>query len=240
LNLFFDDNGWFGLAYFDAYRATHDRRFLSDSLRAYRFIKTVGWSKSGGGIWWDTAHEWRTIEPLAAEALLGAELYRTTHATTYLRETRLLISWADHHSWNRHRALYQRNPTSNTVMNYAEGMMISADAILCRTLRTRHDCQRAEQLATASARAFPLSYHWSPETDVIYLRGLLQLWAVDHNARWYRVADYWAHRAVASARDSSGLFMKRWDGGTIPDKRLLTPGGTLMLLAALTVLPGPA
>jgi hypothetical protein len=236
VDVYFDDNGWFGLAFFDAYAATGDRRFLHDALRAYTFIKNSGWDRSSGGVWWNLKHDRKTIEPLAAEVLLASQLYRVTHARTYLKEARLLTAWADRHSWNRARGLYQRSPTSDTVMDYAQGMMIGADAILCKARHTRSDCRRAERLADASLEAFPRTYHWTPETDAIYLRGLLQLAAVDHSSRWYGEANYWGRRALANMRDGDGLPTKDWDGGPSA-YRLLRPGGTLMLLTALGAWP---
>jgi Glycosyl hydrolase family 76 len=233
-NLFFDDNGWLGLAYFDAYAATKDPRFLGDALRAYRFIRTKGWDRKRGGVWWDTNHDHKTIEPLAAEVLLGVELYRATHAPAYLREARALLSWAKRHSWNRARGLYQRNSTSDTVMDYVQGMIIQAETILCKTVHERSACLQAVQLGHASLESFPRSYHWAPETDAIYLRGLLQLGAVDGSRHWFAEADYWGRQAVLNSPDGNGLLTKDWTGG--PSRyRLLRPGGTLMLLTSLAV-----
>jgi uncharacterized protein YyaL (SSP411 family) len=240
VNVFFDDNGWWALAFFDAYRATHDRRFLTDAIRAYRFIAVAGWAAgAGGGIWWDTAHERKTSEPLAAEILVAAELYQATHRRAYLHESLKLLSWANKHSWNRRRKLYQRNETDPTVMNYVEGMMIGADVTLCRALHRKSYCKRAEQLAHAAARAFPPSYHWAVEADATYYRWLLTLYAVDRNPRWYDAANRWAKKALVNARDSRGLFTRRWGGGSADARRLLTPGGTLLLFAALAAAPAP-
>jgi uncharacterized protein YyaL (SSP411 family) len=234
VNVFFDDNGWWALAFFDAYTATHNRRFLRDAIRAYRFIAVAGWAGSdGGGIWWDTSHTRKTSEPLAAEILVAAELYGATHNRAYLKESLKLLAWANAHSWNRERRLYQRNETDPTVMNYVEGMMIGAHATLCRALHRKSYCRKAAQLADASLRAFPPTYHWSPETDAIYFRWLLTLYTVDRNPRWYRAADAWAQKALANARDASGLFTRRWDGEPAETRRLLIPGGTAMLLAAV-------
>jgi len=239
-NAFFDDNGWWGLDFFDAYRASGDKRYLTDAVRAFRFIDSAGWADdAGGGVWWNTDETKKTSEPLAAEALLGALLFEATHQQTYLRTTRRYIAWANAHSWNAARGLYQRNETDDTVMDYVEGMMIGAHAVLCRALKDQSYCQKAEQLAEASQAAFPPTYQWAPETDAIYLRWLLELYAVDRDVRWYQVADSWAQQAVANARDSRGIFARRWDGAFASNDRLLTPGGTLMLLAAVAAAPAP-
>jgi hypothetical protein len=45
--------------------------------------------------------------------------------------------------------------------------------------------------------------------------------------------------ALANARDRNGLLTRRWDGTPARTQRLLTPGSTLMLLAAVTAAPPP-
>src|SRR5271165_1876202 len=55
----FDDNGWWGIAFVNAYRATGARRYLTDAERALRYIATVGWDPHGGGIWWNTRHPYK-------------------------------------------------------------------------------------------------------------------------------------------------------------------------------------
>jgi hypothetical protein len=238
---FFDDNGWFGIAFFDAYRATHDRRFLRDAIRAFKFIVIAGWAgDSGGGIWWNTAHQYKTAEPLGAAAALGAEIYQQTRIRYYLKQTNKLIAWADAHSWNSARGLYARSDVSDTVMNYVEGMMIGAHVTLCRATRLKSHCKKAEQLANAAMVAFPPNFHWTPETDAIYLRWMLCLYENDHNLRWYSLADSDAQAALANARDDTGLFTKRWDGGFASNGRLLTAAGTVSLFAWLAAVQASA
>ena len=237
---FFDDNGWLGVAFLDAYDATGDRRFLRDAMRAFRFIVIVGWAtNAGGGVWWDTAHHHKTAEPLAAAALIGAEIYEKTHIRWYLLETNKLIAWADLHSWNSARGLYARSDVSDTVMNYVEGMMIGAQVTLCRATGDQSHCTRAEQLAEAAMVAFPPEYHWVPETDAIYLRWMLDLYANDHDLRWYTLADQNAQQALANAKDDAGLFTKRWDGGYASAGRLLTVSATINLFAWIVAAPAP-
>jgi hypothetical protein len=236
---FFDDNGWFGIAFFDAYSATGDPRFLRDAIRAFKFIDIAGWAgDSVGGVWWDTGHRYKTAEPLAAAAVLGAEIYEQTRIRYYLTETDKFIAWADAHSWNSARGLYARSDVSDTVMDYVEGMMIGAQVTLCHATGDPSRCDKAEQLANAAMIAFPSSYHWTPEADAIYLRWMLYLYENDHDLRWYSLADQAAQAALANARDASGLFTKAWDGGSASrGERLLTAAGTVSLFAWLAAVP---
>src|ERR671936_775337 len=110
-------------------------------------------------------------------------------------------------------------------------MMVGAQVTLCRATRDRTWCRRAQQLAEAATVAFPPDYHWAPETDVIYLRWLLDLYAYVHDGRWYALVDAKAQQALANAADSAGLFTKRWDGGYASPGRLLTAAGTVSLFA---------
>ena len=68
----FDDNGWWGLAFMNAYRATGTRRWLADAERALRYIAAVGWDRRAGGIWWNTSHPYKAGEALASGTLLAS------------------------------------------------------------------------------------------------------------------------------------------------------------------------
>jgi Glycosyl hydrolase family 76 len=70
----FDDNGWWGLAFLDAYRASRDRRYLDDARRAFRFIERAGWDRRRGGVWWSTDHTFKAGESLASGTLLATRL----------------------------------------------------------------------------------------------------------------------------------------------------------------------
>src|SRR5436190_3498786 len=60
----FDDNGWLGIAFMNAYRATGSRRYRADAQRALRYIAAVGWDGREGGIWWNTHHPYKAGEAL--------------------------------------------------------------------------------------------------------------------------------------------------------------------------------
>ncbi len=237
---YFDDNGWWEVAFLDAYRATSDPRDLVDAERAFRFIAVSGWDRDGGGVWWETLHLHKTSEPLAAEIYVGFALYRLTGKATYLATAQKFLSWADRHSWNSSEHLYSRSDTDGTVLDYVEGLMIGADLEACQLRDVKGPCVKAEALATASVQAFPRYADWTPAADVIYMRFLLDLYRADGNARWYRLVAANAQHAERLARSSDGLYFKRWDGTTFPGRLLQPDAATLGLFALLGEVAPPA
>ncbi|HKH40774.1 MAG TPA: glycoside hydrolase family 76 protein, partial [Solirubrobacterales bacterium] len=94
----FDDNGWWGLSFLDAYRATGNGRWLTDAQIAQNFISVSGWDTTAGrpgGIWWNTNHSFYAGESLAGGTLLSARLYAITHDQHYLDDALKYIAWAD-------------------------------------------------------------------------------------------------------------------------------------------------
>jgi hypothetical protein len=93
-----DDNGWWGLAFLDAYRATGNGRYLADAEIAQNFISVSGWDTTPGrpgGLWWNTNHSFYAGESLAGGTLLSAKLYALTHDQHYLDDALKYIAWAD-------------------------------------------------------------------------------------------------------------------------------------------------
>ena len=243
---FFDDNGWFGIAFLDAHRATGAPRYLQSAARALRYILTAGWAHdSVGGIWWDSRHSHKTAEPLAAAAFIAAALYGRTGDRAYLAEAVRLIRWADKHSWNAARGLYQRSDTSDVVMDYVQGMMIGAHLELCTSTGRHAYCVKARELAEASLVAFPSPLNWGPQYDCIYLRFLLDLYRHDRDPRWYLLVHEHAQRALANAADERGLFVLPWDGGDITEHEaepdmLAIHAATVSVFAWLAAAPLPS
>ena len=151
---YFDDNGWWGIAFLDAFRATGDRAYLTEAARAFDFIVGSGWNPSGGGTWWDNRHGHITAEPLAAAAYIGAVLYEQTRQASYLQQVTKLVAWADTNTVDPATGLYTRNATDGSLLDYVEGMMIGADLVLCDATAQSSYCTKAEQLGQASLAEF--------------------------------------------------------------------------------------
>jgi uncharacterized protein YyaL (SSP411 family) len=237
-NGYFDDAGWWGVAYLDAYRATGKARWLWDAGRALSYIDRFGWDPVAGGTWWDGGHDRKTSEPLAAATLIAATLYHYQHKPYYLTLAKKYFAWAD--AKTVVNGLYGRSASDGTVMDYVEGMMAAADAELCAATKQKSWCARAEAVAQASLKAFPVAADWAPETDVVYLRWLLDLYQIDHDKTWYALAYTNAKRAAAHARDAQGFWSLRWDGTWTMPATLYTQAATLELFGWLAATPPPS
>jgi uncharacterized protein YyaL (SSP411 family) len=205
----YDDNGWWGIAFYDAYRATGDARYLSSAKRALTFLQS-GWNRRGGGLWWDTRHSHLAGETLAGGTLLAASLYKETHAPRYLAIAKKYIAWADA-DFRGDDGLYDRHERDGTAMPYVQGPMFAAFALLCESTGDRSYCDEAEELADRSAKRFP-ELTMGPQYDAIYIRCLLELYRHDRNPRWYRIAAATADRAMTNGRAANGLYLLNWDG----------------------------
>ena len=216
-NVYYDDSGWWGLSFIDAYQVTHNQAYLTDARRALQFIVGSGWdSKLGGGTWWDTFHHHKTIEPLAAAVMIGTRLYEIDQDTWALGWAKKLLAWANAHSFNNARGLYQRSATDNTVMDYVQGLMATANWELCKTLNQQAMCTKARQLADASLQAFGQNLNWSPVYDVVYLQWMLEYFKDSGDGRMLDLAQHNAARAAAAVNES-GYYLNRWDGTPLAD-----------------------
>jgi hypothetical protein len=115
----FDDNGWWGLAFLDAYQATGNPRWLTDAQIAQNFISVSGWDTTPGrpgGIWWNTNHSFYAGESLASGTLLSARLYAITHDQHYLDDALKFIAWGDVWLTDPASGLYARLRKPSTYM----------------------------------------------------------------------------------------------------------------------------
>lgn len=238
----FDDNGWWGIAFTDAYSATHEQRYLSYARRAMTFINWAGWDKKNGGIWWDTAHSFHAGESLATGTLLAATLYQDTHLKRYLRMANLYINWADA-DFRGPDGLYKRHERDITPMPYVQGPMAEAFVRLCHATGDHAYCDEGEELADKAAQRFP-HLTMGPQYDAMYIRSLLQLYRLDGNRRWYDIAKRETDRAMRNARDPDGLYMRAWDGRSVttvgtPHGKLQTHAATTSAIAWMAATPPP-
>jgi hypothetical protein len=241
----FDDNGWWGLAFVNAYRATHKRRYLLDAERALRYIAAVGWDRGAGGIWWNTTHPYKAGEALASGTLLATLLYQQTGSSFALAQARQYLQWANSSGFSAADGLYAGSNNDSTPIDYIEAPLIYAQALLCRLTGSGGECERAEQLKRTALDRFGYLLDFSPQYDAIYLQWMLALFALDGDATLYHLAADNARDAQTRARNAQGLYLLSWNGETLPanyaePRMLQTQAATTSVFAWLAVYAPPA
>jgi hypothetical protein len=241
----FDDNGWWGLAFMNAYGATGTRRWLKDAERALAYVSAAGWDPQGGGIWWNTEHPYKAGEALAADTLLATLLYRQTHSSFALGQAEKFLLWGNTLGFSSTNGLYAASNLNPTPIDYIESPLIYAQALLCEATANPADCERVGPLTATALKRFGQILDFSPQYDAIYLQWMLALYSLDHNPTLYTLAAENAREAQAHALDGEGLYLRSWSGATLPTADALpgslqTQAATTSLFAWLAVYPPPS
>src|SRR5215469_15003171 len=79
VNNYYDDDGWWALAWIDAYDLTGNREYLQMAETIFTTM-TGGWDDSvcGGGVWWSTAKKYKNAIPNELFLTIAAKLANRT------------------------------------------------------------------------------------------------------------------------------------------------------------------
>jgi len=219
----FDDNGWLGLGFVNAYKATHQWRWLSDAQRAFSFIASHGWDGAGGGgMWWTTTHPYHSGPALAADALLGMLLYEEDHERWQLEDVKSWIDWANRADNHDERQLYlEKANAPESVNDYVQAPLVYAQYLLCKDGEGEEYCVRAGRVAATMAENRVMRtgyrYRYGPEYDTIYLQWMMAYGQATDEPYWLKLAEVNAGAASRHAAGRSGLWLSSWWGGRIRD-----------------------
>jgi hypothetical protein len=217
----FDDNGWLGIAFVNAFKATHNYRWLADAQRAFAFIASRGWDSSGG-MWWTTNHPYHSGPALAADVLLGMLLYEEDHEAWQLEDVRTWVDWANRFDNHDERQLYlEKSNAPESVNDYVQAPLVYAQYLLCKDGQGEGYCVRAGRVAATMAENRVMRtgyrYRYGPEYDAIYLQWMMAYGQDTGESYWLRLAELNAGAAAQHAATGSGLWLGDWWGGGIPD-----------------------
>jgi hypothetical protein len=240
----FDDNGWWGLGFVNAFRATGNRRYLTDAQHALSYIARAGWDPPSGGIWWNTTHPYKSGPALAADTLLATLIYQQNHSGFALAQARRFLLYANGPGFSLTDGLYAGSSLNATPVDYIEGPLIYAQATLCRLTGVPSECSLAERLKARALTRFGYTLDFSPQYDAIYLQWMLALYSTDGDPTLYALATNNARDAQARAINGEGLYLRSWNGQTLPTQNALpgmlqTQAATTSLFAWLAVYPPP-
>ncbi len=236
---FFDDNGWEGLAFVNAYKATHERRWLYDAQRAFHFIAAHGWDRNGGGMWWNTSHPYHSGPALSSGSLLGILLYGEDHERWQLEDVKKYVDWANENDNNDERQLYLEKPNQpESVNDYVQSPLIYAQYLLCKDGEGESYCVQAGRVAATLAEQhvdeYGYEYNYGPEYDAIFMHWMMAYGQATGVSYWSTLAEDNAAAAATNAANRHGLWLSSWWGGEIADPE--THPNMLRTMAATTSL----
>jgi hypothetical protein len=239
----FDDNGWLGIAFVQAYRASGERRYLLDAQRAFDFIALEGWDAAGGGgLWWNTDHEYRAGEALAADSLLGMLLYGIDDQAAQLEEVQMFLAWGNARDIGFH-GLYMSGGPGSAAIDYIEAPLLYAQYLLCQATDNQAYCAHAAEQAQTLRKVYGVQYNFGPQYDSIFLQWMMAYGQAVGDGHWLELAQVNAAAAAQHAAAYRGLWLGSWWGGPISDSQTLpgmfrTTAGTTSLFAWLAYYSG--
>ena len=232
INTFFDDNGWWALAWVAAYDLTGDRRYLAAAQAAFAH-NLGGWDGTcGGGLWWNEDRRYKNAITNELFLTLAALLSQRVPADGHYRD------WALR-EWQWLRASGMIGPAGlvndgltagcanngGTTWTYNQGVILGGLAALHEMTGDQGYLRQGEVIADAALRALTsrrgiLAEPCEPsgcDGDQTQFKGIF----VRYLHQFSRLSGKPAYRAfilanadsvLASAGDPAGRFGLRWAG----------------------------
>lgn len=235
VNSFYDDDGWWALAWIDAYDVTGNPAYLSMAETIFTAI-TGGWdSTCGGGVWWNTSRTYKNAIPNELFLSIAAKLANRTSG----RASAFYLNWAQQEwTWFKNSGminaqnlindgLNSSNPnacTNNgaTTWSYNQGVILGGLVELYRADNDPTLLPQAEAIANAAIAHLTqngiltdpgsMSGGDAPQFKGIFLRNLMALYVADPDPRYQAFADANAKSIVASDQGPSCEFGALWQG----------------------------
>jgi predicted alpha-1,6-mannanase (GH76 family) len=159
LNTFYDDNGWWGLAWVAAFDLTGDARYL-DAARTIFASMLTGWDDTcGGGLWWNTRRTYKNAITNELFFTLAARLHqRCTDSAHYLDWALRGWDWFDARGLIGSSGLVNDGLTSacenngGVTWSYNQGVILGGLAALYEITGDAGYLKRGQSIADAALR----------------------------------------------------------------------------------------
>lgn len=238
LNQYYDDEGWWALAWIDAYDLTHNARYLTMAQSIFDDM-AGGWDQTcGGGIWWSKDRNYKNA--IANELFLSVAAHLATRIST--AEGQKYADWASREwQWFRGTGMINGDHLVNdglvidkasgacrnnqkTVWTYNQGVLIGALAEWSKTGGSADVLLQARQIAEAAVT------HFSDKTGIlhepcepkcsadgiqfkgIFLRNLRDLSAIDSDPQFLHAFAVNADAIWTKSRTANNTFGVVWSG----------------------------
>jgi predicted alpha-1,6-mannanase (GH76 family) len=160
LNQYYDDEGWWALAWIDAYDLTRNPAYRTTAATIFDDM-SKGWDDTcGGGIWWSKDRHYKNA--IANELFLSVAAHLANRASTKEEKARYK-TWAEREwEWFQNSSMIRPDHQINdgldtncknnnkTVWTYNQGVILGGLTELSQLHHKKDSLQRANQIADAA------------------------------------------------------------------------------------------
>ena len=234
LNDYYDDEGWWALAWIDAYDLTHGVQYLQIADSIFTDM-SAGWDDTcGGGIWWSKKRNYKNA--IANELFLDVAAHLANRTTDLTLKARYL-NWADREwQWFANSSMIASDHQINdgltstcqnnhkTVWSYNQGVILGGLAELSRQPHHKKLVATASQIADAAILHLAddhgiLHDPCEPECGAdgtqfkgIFVRNLATLEEHNHSQRYVNFFRMNAKSLLQKAQNPDHTFGAVWSG----------------------------
>jgi len=203
-NSYFDDSGWWALAWIEAYDVTGNAQYLSMAETIFNYIAANGWDTSacGGGVWWNTSKTYKNAIPNELFLTIAAKLANRTTGTAsagYLNWAQTEWAWFKASGMINGQnlindGLNSSSPTAcvnnnGTTWTYNQGVILGGlaelyqadqDAALLPQAEAIADAAQAKLVTSGGILAEPgtgFTGGDGPQFKGIFMRNLMEMYA---------------------------------------------------------------
>jgi predicted alpha-1,6-mannanase (GH76 family) len=264
LNKFYDDEGWWALAWIDAYDLTGDRRYLAMSESIFRDM-AGGWDDTcGGGIWWSKDRQYKNA--IANELFLSVAAHLATR--TLGAERRDYVGWSRRElKWFRGTGMINgqglindglgkaKDQTSGagcsnngqTTWTYNQGVILGGLAEMSKAGRSGEPLKLGRQIARAAMARLadrdgvlhdpcePKCGDDGVQFKGIFMRNLAELYRVDPEPEFAAFVKGNAEAIWTKARGPDDRLGENWSGPYVAANAGAQSSGLDVLVAAVVV-----
>ncbi|MVN92828.1 glycoside hydrolase family 76 protein [Mucilaginibacter aquatilis] len=233
--LYYDDNQWIAIAYMDAYKRNHQKKYLDTTKMIYRFMLGGLDSVGGGGIYWrEKDFTTKNTCSNGPGVLVALQLYKATKNKEYLKTAIDIYDWTKKHLQAPEGVYYDniKLPSmeiAKATYTYNTGTMLQSAAILYTITKDKKYLAEAQRVAKAGKTHFfkngrlPNEYWF----NAVMLRGYVELYKIDKNREWITFFEQDADAIWEKERDANNLV------GNKKEKRLIDQGAMIEIYATL-------
>ncbi|PZP52360.1 MAG: glycoside hydrolase [Pseudopedobacter saltans] len=235
---FYDDNQWIGIAAFDAYKRTKQKKYLQLGKDIYRFMMSGYDTVSGGGIYWvENNKNSKNTCSNGPGVLVALGVYENTKKKVYLDTAILIYNWTAKYLRAPNGLYYdnyniKKKIIDSALYSYNAGTMLESAAWLYQITGKKSYLDEAKTIAASAADHFLGNGIFKDDYwfNAVMLRGYLRLYSIDHNQQYIEMFRKCLDYTIHNQQQKDGLY------GRSKIENLVAQAGLLEMLSRFAIL----